>query len=127
MSAPPGNLQSPTAKHHDGSVHDGQGRHDDRETLLHGKRKINQLHDGTICNRDDDHRTPSRSPSGNGLGPTEYSEIYLSVGQERNLNITIQPATVKSEVTVSGGELTTLPSAATDHFNARLSRVSTNQ
>jgi len=44
--------------------------------------------------------------SGNGLGPTEIGGVNLSVGQERTLNLTLNPASVASEITVSGGELT---------------------
>ena len=49
---------------------------------------------------------------GNGLGPTEYTEVHLSVGQERTLNIVLKPATVTTEVTVSGGELTTIDTSS---------------
>src|SRR6516165_6780222 len=41
----------------------------------------------------------------NGMAPAEYSGVTLQVGQERTLNITVQPATVTTEVTVSGGDL----------------------
>src|SRR5258708_30196172 len=33
----------------------------------------------------------------NGLGPNEYSKIHVSVGQERTLNIVLQPASVTTE------------------------------
>jgi hypothetical protein len=46
------------------------------------------------------------------LGPAEYSEIRVVVGQERNLNIILQPSTVASEVTVSGGELTVIDTSS---------------
>ena len=46
------------------------------------------------------------------LGPAEYKEIRLSVGQERNLNLVLQPSTVATEVTVSGGELTTIDTSS---------------
>src|SRR5215469_14190500 len=49
---------------------------------------------------------------GNGLGPTEYSEIHVSVGQERTLNVVLQPASVATEVTVSGGELTVVDTSS---------------
>src|SRR5215469_10468667 len=49
---------------------------------------------------------------GNGLGPTEYSEVHLSVGQERTLNIVLQPASVATEVTVSGGDLTVVDTSS---------------
>jgi hypothetical protein len=42
------------------------------------------------------------------LSPAEYTGIPLSVGQERVFNIAMQPATVTTEVNVSGGELTTI-------------------
>src|SRR5215470_3976242 len=49
---------------------------------------------------------------GKGLGPTEYAEIHVSVGQERTLNIVLQPASVATEVTVSGGELTVVDTSS---------------
>jgi hypothetical protein len=49
---------------------------------------------------------------GNGLGPTNYSQIPVSVGQERTLNIVVQPAAVATEVTVSGGELTVVDTSS---------------
>jgi hypothetical protein len=42
----------------------------------------------------------------------KYSEIALSVGQERTINIVLQPPTVTTEVTVSAGELTTLDTSS---------------
>src|ERR1051326_2610299 len=49
---------------------------------------------------------------GSGLGPAEYKEIRLTVGQERTINIVLQPATVTTEVTVSGGELTQIDTSS---------------
>ena len=49
---------------------------------------------------------------GNNLGPSEYSGIHLSVGQERTLNIVLQPASVTTEVTVSGGELSVIDTSS---------------
>src|SRR5215831_10269090 len=46
------------------------------------------------------------------LGPAEYKEIHLSVGQERTLNIVLQPASLTTEVTVSGGELTVVDTSS---------------
>lgn len=43
-----------------------------------------------------------------GLGPSDYSDIPLAVGQERQLNVILQPAGMVQEVTVSGGELTVI-------------------
>jgi hypothetical protein len=45
------------------------------------------------------------SAQANGMAPSEYSGVTLQVGQERTLNIVVQPATVTTEVTVSGGDL----------------------
>ncbi len=59
---------------------------------------------------------------GNGLGPAEFSEVPLSVGQERVLNIVLQPATVSTSVTVSGGELTVVDTSSASigaNVNAR--------
>lgn len=39
------------------------------------------------------------------LGPSEYTDITLTAGQERTLNIILQPASQTTEVTVSSGEL----------------------
>src|SRR5438128_2383885 len=46
------------------------------------------------------------------LGPNEYSRIHVSVGQERTLNIVLQPASVTSEITVSGGELSVVDTSS---------------
>ena len=40
-----------------------------------------------------------------GMAPAEFKGIALQVGQERSLNITLQPSTVNTEVNVSGGDL----------------------
>ncbi|HWB98828.1 MAG TPA: carboxypeptidase-like regulatory domain-containing protein, partial [Bryobacteraceae bacterium] len=53
--------------------------------------------------------------SSSGLGPTEYTEIHLGVGQARTLNIVLKPAALQQEVTVSGGEL-----AVVDMSSARI-------
>jgi hypothetical protein len=60
--------------------------------------------------------------TGNGLGPTEFTGVNLAVGQERTLNIVLNPAAIASEVTVSGGELTqvdTSSAAVGANVNAR--------
>src|SRR5437763_436615 len=44
--------------------------------------------------------------SGQNLGPTEFKEVTLTVGQERTLNITLQPASVNTQVNVESGALT---------------------
>ncbi len=49
------------------------------------------------------------------LGPQEYREIRLAVGQERTVNIVLQPAAVSTEVNVSSGEL-----AVVDTSSARV-------
>jgi len=53
-----------------------------------------------------------RTAKSDGLGPAEYSQVHLSVGQERTLNIVLRPATVSTEVTISGGELTTIDTSS---------------
>jgi hypothetical protein len=53
--------------------------------------------------------------SSSGLGPQEYREVRLAVGQERMLNIVLMPASVNTEVTISGGEL-----AVVDTSSARV-------
>ncbi len=47
-----------------------------------------------------------------GLGPTEYTEIRLTAGQERNLALILRPASLTSEVTVSAGELTVIDTSS---------------
>ena len=79
--------QSPTAQHHDGGVHAGQGRHDDRETLLHGEPEINQLHDGAICDRENDHRLPTGSPHRNGLGRTAPGPQRHHAGKQGQIDL----------------------------------------
>ena len=49
---------------------------------------------------------------GAGLGTQEYRDINLAVGQERTLNITLQPASLTTEVTVSSGELTVIDTSS---------------
>jgi hypothetical protein len=50
-----------------------------------------------------------------GMSPAEYKGIRLGVGQERTLNVTLQPTAVTTEVNVSGGEL-----AVIDFSSARI-------
>ena len=40
-----------------------------------------------------------------GMAPAEYTGVNVQVGQERRLNLTLQPATVNTEVNVSGGQV----------------------
>src|SRR6266852_4032728 len=40
-----------------------------------------------------------------GMATAEYKGITLQVGQERTLNVTVQPAAVATEIKVSGGDL----------------------
>jgi hypothetical protein len=42
------------------------------------------------------------------LSPAQYKNLPLSVGQERMLNIVLQPSSVTTEVNVSGGEMTVI-------------------
>ena len=47
-----------------------------------------------------------------GMAPAEYSGVALQVGQERTLNITVQPAAVATEVNVSGGALAVIDTSS---------------
>jgi hypothetical protein len=47
-----------------------------------------------------------------GMAPAEYSGINLQVGQERTLNVTLQPSTVNTEVVVSGGALAVIDTSS---------------
>lgn len=47
-----------------------------------------------------------------GLGPTTYQNITLTVGQERTLNLILQPATMAQEINVSGGELVVIDTSS---------------
>ena len=40
-----------------------------------------------------------------GLGPSQVDHLSLGVGQERNLNIVLNPAAVETQVTVDGGDM----------------------
>src|SRR5690242_10448960 len=62
------------------------------------------------------------SVTSNGFAKWEAKAVPLSVGQERTLNVTMQPAAVSSEVTVSGGDLSmvdTSSAAVSANINAR--------
>jgi len=50
-----------------------------------------------------------RSP---GLAPTEYDNVLLGVGQERNLSVILQPPTLQQEVTVSGGDVVVIDTSS---------------
>ncbi len=47
-----------------------------------------------------------------GLGPTAVKDVIISVGQERTLNLTVQPTATNQEVTVSGGSLAVLETSS---------------
>ena len=47
-----------------------------------------------------------------GMAPAEYSGITLQVGQERTLNITVQPASVATEIQVSAGDLAVIDTSS---------------
>lgn len=57
----------------------------------------------------------SITASGVGLGPNETHGINIGVGQERQVDITISPATLAQQVNVSGGDL-----AVVDTSSARI-------
>ncbi len=46
------------------------------------------------------------------LGPTEYAEITLTAGQERRIDVVLQPAAVSTEVTVDGGALVVIDTSS---------------
>ena len=46
------------------------------------------------------------------LGPAKYTDVSLTAGQERTINLILQPASVTQEVTVSGGELTVIDTSS---------------
>ncbi len=56
--------------------------------------------------------TYSVTATGAGLGVQQYKDLNLAVGQERRLTITLQPASVTSEVTVSSGELSVIDTSS---------------
>jgi hypothetical protein len=47
-----------------------------------------------------------------GMAPAQYAGVTLQVGQERTLNIAVQPATVSTEVQVSGGDLAVIDTSS---------------
>ncbi|MEN6600772.1 MAG: carboxypeptidase-like regulatory domain-containing protein, partial [Bryobacteraceae bacterium] len=47
-----------------------------------------------------------------GLGPTVFQNITLTVGQERTVNILLQPAAMTQEINVSGGELVVIDTSS---------------
>ena len=46
------------------------------------------------------------------MAPAQYTGVTLQVGQERTLNIVVQPAAVATEITVSGGDLAALETSS---------------
>ena len=52
------------------------------------------------------------SASAQGLGPTIVKDVQISVGQERTLNLTLQPASTTQSITVSGGSLAVLETSS---------------
>src|SRR5262249_3834856 len=47
-----------------------------------------------------------------GMAPAEYRGVTLQVGQERTLNITVQPSSVATEVNVSSGDLAVIDTSS---------------
>ncbi|HWQ56945.1 MAG TPA: carboxypeptidase regulatory-like domain-containing protein [Bryobacteraceae bacterium] len=47
-----------------------------------------------------------------GLGPAEFTNIALTAGQERVLNIVLQPAAMATEINVSGGDLVVIDTSS---------------
>lgn len=56
--------------------------------------------------------TYSITAGSGGFGDAVYKEVRLQVGQERLLNIVLQPATISQEINVSGGELVTVDTSS---------------
>ena len=59
--------------------------------------------------------TPSSydlTASSPGLSPAQYTDVRVTVGQERTIKIALQPPTVTTEVTVSGGELSVVDTSS---------------
>src|SRR5262249_48346978 len=46
------------------------------------------------------------------LGPSQYTNVPVIAGQERVVNLVLQPATVTQEVNVSAGDLTTIDTSS---------------
>jgi hypothetical protein len=62
------------------------------------------------------------SVQGTGFAKWEATGIQISVGQERTVNVVLQPASIATEITVAGGELTqvdTSSAAVGANINAR--------
>ena len=47
-----------------------------------------------------------------GLNDAIYKEVNLALGQERTINIIMQPVSVSTEITVSGGELAVIDTSS---------------
>jgi hypothetical protein len=52
------------------------------------------------------------SASTDSLGPNEFKGIHLTAGQEKELTVVLTPASLTTEVTVSGGELVTIDTSS---------------
>ena len=50
--------------------------------------------------------------SSDGLSPAQFTEVRVTVGQEKTVKVTLQPPTVTTEVTVSGGELSVIDTSS---------------
>ena len=60
--------------------------------------------------------------SSTGLNDATYKEVNLALGQERTINIIMQPTSVATEITVSGGELAVVDTSSASvgaNVNAR--------
>ena len=47
-----------------------------------------------------------------GMSPAEFTGVSLQIGQERTLNVSLQPSTLTTEVNVSGGELAVIDTSS---------------
>jgi hypothetical protein len=68
----------------------------------HGAYIVAQLHPATY----------TVSVEATGMATTEYTQIVLQIGQERTLNVTLKPASLTTEVSVSGGEMVSVDTSS---------------
>ena len=75
-------------------------------------REVRSSNDGTFAVTNLTPALYQVTGSAEGLGPSEYRDVAIAVGQERHLTVILQPATMAQEVTVSGGELVTVDTSS---------------
>jgi hypothetical protein len=75
-------------------------------------RRVTTNDDGTYLVTQLGPSTYTISAEATGMAAAEYTGVTLQVGQERTLNITVQPASVATEVQVSGGDLAVIDASS---------------